>query len=326
MKAINVLPRILWSLLLVTMATLAQEQKPPSQGEIEAAQKVQNAKDLPAKMKQAEEFMKKNSKSSLRPKVAEYLSIEIGNVMDAKQRLSYIESYSKLFSSEVEQGFLATSLVDAYAQTDKLDEAFKLAPKAFEKSPDNVLLMTQLALKGSNAVRQGNAQYSEPSKQYALKAIEMIETDKKPANINDQYWGEIKSKWLPELHQALGFIAFSAGDGAEAKVRFQKVVQLNPQNPNGYLMMASFADGDYQRAAMEYNTASGAAKDGALKKAYEHLDSVIDYYARVVALTEPKPEYKQIHDQVLPALQDTYKVRKGSLDGLQQLIEKYKKQ
>jgi tetratricopeptide (TPR) repeat protein len=325
MKAIHFLPRILCTLLVMTSIALAQDQKPPSQGEMDAAKKVQDAKDLPAKMKQAEEFMKKNSKSSIRPKVAEHIAFEIGNVGDPGQRLNHIQAYSKMFSTDAEQSYILPSLVDAYAQTDKLDDAFKLAPKAFEKTPDNVLLMTQLALKGSNAVRQGNAQHAEASKQYATKAIEIIESDKKPATINDQFWGEVKTKWLPELHQALGFIAFAGGDAAEAKTRFQKVTEMNPGNPNGYLMLASFADGEYQRAAMEYNTASGAAKDAALKKAYGHLDTVIDYYARVVALTAPKPEYKQIHDQVLPVLQESYKIRKGSLDGLQQLVDKYKK-
>ncbi len=324
MKAIKLFPRILCSLVVIATFALAQEQKPPSQGEMDAAKKVQEAKDLPLKMKQAEEFMKKNSKSSLRPKVAEHLAFEIGNVPDPNQRLSMIQSYSKLFSTEAEQTYVLPSLVDAYAQTDKLDDAFKLAPKAVEKSPDNLILLTQLALKGSNAVRQGNAQYADLSKQYATRAIEIVEADKKPASVNDQFWGEVKQKWLPELHQALGFIAFSGGDAAEAKMRFQKVAELNPLNPNGYLMLASFADGDYQRAAMEYNTAAGATKDAALKKAYGHLDTVIEYYARVVALTAPKPEYKQIHDQVLPVLQETYKIRKGSLDGLPQLVEKYK--
>jgi hypothetical protein len=325
MKAINLFPRIMCSLVVVTLAAVAQEQKPPSQGEIEAAKKVQAAQGLPAKLKQAEEFMKKNSKSSLRPKVADYLAKQIGDITDGNQRLGYIQSYSKLFPTDTEQNYIITALVDAYAVTDKLEDAFKLAPKAFEQMPDNVPLMTQLALKGSNAVRQGNAAYAELSKQYATKAIELIEADKKPASINDQFWGEIKTKWLPELHQALGFIAFAANDGAEAKMRFEKVAALNPLNPNGFLMLASFADGEYQRAAMEYNTASGAAKDAALKKAYSHLDTVIDYYARVVALTQPKPEFKHIHDQVLTALQETYKIRKGSLDGLQQLVEKYKK-
>ncbi|HEX4946932.1 MAG TPA: hypothetical protein VFZ34_09720 [Blastocatellia bacterium] len=325
MKAINLLPRILLSLVFTASLAFAQEQKPPSSGEIEAAKKVQDAKDLPAKMKQAEEYMKKNSKSSLRPKVAEYLAIEISNVNDPKQRLSYLESYSKLFSTEAEQGYVLAAYVDAYAQTDKLDDAFKLAPKALEKQPDNILLMTQLAIKGSNVVRQGNAAYAQHTKQYATKALEIVEADKKPASISDQFWTEIKTKWVPELHQALGFVAFAAGEGAEAKMRFQKVVELSPTSLNSYLMLADYANNDYQRAAMDYNTASGAAKDAALQKAYGHMDLVIDYYARVVALTQSKPEFKQIHDQVWQALQETYKVRKGSLDGLQQLVDKYKK-
>lgn len=325
MKAINLLPRLLITLMVITSVAWAQDQKPPSSGEIEAAKKIQEAKGLPAKMKQCEEFMKKNSKSSLRPKIAEYMAKEIGDVNDASQRLGHIQWYQKNFSADTEQPFIVVPLVDAYANTDKLEDAFKLAPKAFEQQPDNIMLLTNLAIKGSNLVRQGNASYADPSKQYATKAIELIEGDKKPSYVNDQYWVEIKTKWTPELHQALGFVAYAAGDAAEAKLRFEKVSQLNPSNPNGYLMLATFADGEYQRAAMDYNTASGAAKDAALKKAYGHMDQVIDYYAHVVALVASKPEYKQMHDQVLQALQESYKIRKGSLDGLQQLIDKYKK-
>ena len=325
MKAINLLPRLLITLMVLTSLVWAQDQKPPSSGEVDAAKKIQEAKGLPAKMKQSEEFMKKNSKSSLRPKVAEYMAKEIGDVNDPSQRLGHLQWYQKTFSADSEQPYIAVALVDSYANTDKLDDAFKLAPKAFEQQPDNIMLLTNLAIKGSNVVRQGNAAYADPSKQYAAKAIEMIEGDKKPSYVNDQYWAEIKTKWTPELHQALGFIAYAAGESAEAKMRFEKVAQLNPANPNGYLMLATFADGEYQRAAMDYNTASGAAKDAALKKAYGHMDQVIDYYAHVVAMTAPKPEFKQMHDQVLQALQESYKIRKGSLDGLQQLIDKYKK-
>lgn len=325
MKAINSLPRILFMLVLATGIGFAQEQKPPSSGEVEAAKKVQAAQGVPAKLKQAEEFMKKNSKSSLRIKVAEHIAGTIGDVTDANQRLDYIESYNKIFSAENEKDLVLAYQVDALAMTDKVEEAFKLAPKVLAKSPDNPLLLTQLALRGSNLLRQGKTELAEPTKQYATKALELIEANKKPETINDQYWGEFKQKWSPELYQTLGFVAFNAGDAADAKAKFQKAVELNPLSPNGYLMLGSLADANYQRAAMEYNTTSGAAKDAALKKAYSHLDEVIDNYARVVALTEPKPEYKQIHDQVLPALQETYKIRKGSTDGLQELINRYKK-
>lgn len=325
MKAINFLPRILFMLVFAAGIAFAQEQKQPSSGEVDAAKKVQAAQGVPAKLKQSEEFMKKNSKSSLRIKVAEHVAGAIGDVTDAKQRLDHIESYNKIFSADNEKDLVIAYQVDALALTDKVEEAFKLAPKALAKSPDNPMLLTQLALRGSNLLRQGKNELAEPTKQYATKALELIEANKKPETINDQYWGEFKQKWSPELYQALGFVAFNAGDAADAKAKFQKAIDLNPLSPNGYLMLGSLADANYQRAAMEYNTASGAAKDAALKKAYSHLDEVIDNYARVVALTEPKPEYKQIHDQVLPALQETYKIRKGSTDGLQELINRYKK-
>jgi tetratricopeptide (TPR) repeat protein len=325
MKVINLLPRILGSLVFLAAVVVAQEQKPPSGAEQEAAKKVQAAQGIPAKLKQSEEFMKKNAKSSLRPKLAEYIANEIGNVLDPAQRLSHIESYSKIFSADTEKDLVLAYQVDSLALLDKVEEAFKLAPKALEKAPENSLLITQLALRGSNAVRQGKAELTDATKQYGLKAIELIEANKRPANTDEKYWNEFKERWLPEVYLALGFIAFNAGDAAEAQARFQKAVQLNPLHPNGYLMLATLADGKYQRAAMDYNTASGAAKDAALKKAYSHLDEVIDNYARVVAITEPKAEFKQMHDQVLPVLQETYKIRKGSLDGLPELIKQYKK-
>jgi tetratricopeptide (TPR) repeat protein len=328
MKVIKLLPRLLFSLMFVTSlsaALLAQEQKPPSAGEVEAAKKVQDAQGLPAKLKQAEEFMKKNAKSSLRIKVAEYLAAEVGDVADSSQRLGYIEQYKKIFSDDKEKDLVLAYQVDSLALTDKVEEAFKLAPKALEKSPDNALLLTQLALRGANLVRQGKEELAAPTKQYGTKAVELIEADKKPANVNDQFWADFRQKWLPELYQSLGFVAFAQKDMADAKAKFQKAVDLNLQNPNGYLMLGSIANDEYQKYAMEYNTASGPAKDAALQKAQQQLDQVIDYYAHVIALAAPKPELKQLHDQVLPVLQEYYKFRKGSLDGLQQLIDKYKK-
>ncbi|MFN7930102.1 MAG: hypothetical protein U0Y68_19690 [Blastocatellia bacterium] len=325
MKVFNLYLRIVCSLVFLSALAVAQEQKPPSSAEQDAAKKVQAAQGVPAKLKQAEEFMKKNAKSSLRMKLAEYIANEIGNVMDAQQRLNNIESYNKIFNAENEKDLVLAYQVDSLAMLDKVEEAFKLAPKALEKSPDNALLLTQLALRGSNAIRQEKKEYLEPTKRYATKALELLEANKRPANVDEAYWNNFKQQWLPELHMTMGFIALTAGDATEAKTRFQKSIELNPLHPNGYVMLASLADANYQRAAMDYNTASGANKDAALKKAYGFLDEEIDHYAHVVALTESKAEFKQLHDQVLPVLQETYKIRKGSLTGLDALIKQYKK-
>ena len=48
-------------------------------------------------------------------------------------------------------------------------------------------------------------------------------------------------------------------------------------------------------------------------------------FARIIALTDGKPEAKQINDQVRENLENYYKYRHKNTDGLQALINKYKK-
>jgi hypothetical protein len=71
--------------------------------------------------------------------------------------------------------------------------------------------------------------------------------------------------------------------------------------------------------------AAGAEHDASMKRAQEQLDKVIDLYARAVALSEGRAEYQPMHDQLTTPLTSYYKYRKGSTEGLQQLIDKYKK-
>jgi len=55
------------------------------------------------------------------------------------------------------------------------------------------------------------------------------------------------------------------------------------------------------------------------------MDEVIEFFAHAVGLSEGKAAYQQLHDQILQDLQAYYKYRHGgSIDGLQQLIDKYK--
>ncbi len=55
------------------------------------------------------------------------------------------------------------------------------------------------------------------------------------------------------------------------------------------------------------------------------MDEVIEFFAHAVGLSEGKPAYQQLHDQILQDLQAYYKYRHGgSTDGLQQMVDKYK--
>jgi acyl-CoA reductase-like NAD-dependent aldehyde dehydrogenase len=85
-------------------------------------------------------------------------------------------------------------------------------------------------------------------------------------------------------------------------------------------------DDEYQALALKYNSASpGAERDATLKQASEKMDQVIEMFARIVALTEGKPEAKQLNEQVRQNLEGYYKYRHKNLDGLNELIGKYKK-
>ncbi len=311
---------------LFAMTSLAQDAPKVSQGEADAAKKVEAAKDLPAKMKAAEEFLKKNAKSTLRPQIAEYLAEEIYRNNDPKVRLSQYDTYSKLFSTEEEGSYILSGRVDALISTGGIDEAFKLAPKALEKQPEQAFLLSALAIAGRNALQQGKADYAGVSKQYAAKAIALIEADKMPEKVDANSWALLKKQQLPELYFSQGLILYSEQDTAGAKASFEKSANLNPSNPNNYFMLSALADADYQKAAMDYNLASGADKVEKLKKAEAAMDVIIDYSAHALALVEGKPESKTMYDQLLGETQSIYKLRHkaSSADGLKPIIEKYK--
>jgi tetratricopeptide (TPR) repeat protein len=145
------------------------------------------------------------------------------------------------------------------------------------------------------------------------------------ANINETRWQEYKTKWLPQLYQSIGIIDFNSGDAAKARASFEKAVALDPKDINSWVLIGTIMDDEYQTLALKYNAAGpGAERDELLKQANEKMDAVIDIFARVVALTDGKPEVKQLNEQVRGNLENYYKFRHKNTDGMQALIDKYK--
>ncbi len=309
--------------VFVSLVGFGQEPK-VSQGEVDAAKKVEAAKDVTAKLKAAEEFMKKNSKSSLRKNVASLISNQIYATTDPKARLSQIDAYSKIFTTDEEQNLLAPAKVDSLLLAGSTQEAFALAPKALAIQPDSAFLLQLLAISGRNALQAGKPDFIAASKEYGQKAIDLIEADKMPAGTNADNWKQLKEVQLPELYFSLGLFAFYEKDNATAKSKLDKAASLAPKNPNNYLMLAELANADYQLAAMEYNVASNKDKPAKLKIAEGFMDYMIDNYTHVLALIEGKAEMKATYDQVSEAAKDIYKIRNKGLDGFQKAIDKHK--
>jgi hypothetical protein len=328
----------IFKILLLTIGILlgsfsfvpAQENKQAtvkvSADEDKALKKIEAAKTLDEKIKLMSEFIKKYPQSPARRQAAEYLAAQITQIEDDTQIASNSGTYLTIFTEPSEADIILPNLIDSYIAVKRQKDAFAAAEKYLARHPEDVAVRLQLAVEGSNLLRTGNKDFAQTSRNYAAEAVELIEANKKPANMDDASWKEYQTKWLPQLYQSLGVIDFLAGDKAKARVSLEKATRLDSSDVNSWVLLSDISNDEYQNLAQKYNAAAaGATRDELLKQANEKMDTVIEMYARVVALTDGKSEAKQLNEQIRQDLERYYKYRHKNLDGLNELIGKYKK-
>ena len=304
----------------------AQDSAKPklSDGETKAATAINNAADAAAKLTAAEAFIKKYPKSTLRPDVAKTITNEIGSMKDAGQRLPLAERFLKTFTAEGESDRIRVLVIDDYARAKRGDEAFALGTTALAKQPENVAILSVLALVGAEEVRQQNPKHGALSLQYGVKAIELLEANKKPASMDEETWTYQKSL-LPRLYLDMGMLSLASNNPTDARPRLEKAIQLDPAEPSGYVYLGGILDDEYKAAAEAFQgMKEGPEKQAALKKATDLMDKVIDLYAHALGTASGRPEYKAMYDQVVESVTPYYRYRYKSTTGLQALIDKYK--
>jgi hypothetical protein len=182
-----------------------------------------------------------------------------------------------------------------------------------------------MASAGTDAAKRQNTKYVTTSLQYGTKAIELIEANKKPANLDEATW-TVQKAMLPRLYQDVGILSFINKNLADAKTRFEKAAALTPDDPLNYAMIANIYDDEYQQSAQAYQKmAAGAQRDELMKKITQQLDQVIDAYARAIGVATGRAEYQPLMNQAIQNMTPYYKFRhNNSTDGMQALIDKYK--
>lgn len=307
-------------------AVSAQEKVKVSKKEEAAINKIDKAKTIDEKMQLIAEFIKEFPQSPARGQVVNHAATQISQLNDNAQIVQQSETYLKIFTPEAEADIILPGLIYSYVQLKRMKDAFDTAQKYLSRHPEDVSTRLTLAIEGANQLQLGKNEFVAPTREYAAKAVELIEADRRPANINETQWPEYKTRWLPQLYQSLGIIEFNSGDKAKARTSLEKAVALNSKDTNSWILLGSMADEEYQAIAVKYNVAdAGAERDALLKQANEKMDVAIEIFARIVALTDGKPEAKQINTQVRENLESYYKYRHKNTDGLQALIDKYKK-
>ena len=299
----------------------------PSDGERQAETKVSSAADFNVALQAAGEFVKKYPKSSLRPGITRHLVAKAAANQDSAQQVSMLESALGVMKDPGDAEIINPAILDAYLKAQKYDDAFRVTATMIEKNPNDLVTLTWMAIVGIEQAKAQNAKFVTQSLQYAPKAIELIETDKRPAGLDDSQWAEYKTKWLAQLYQSMGVYSMMTGDNATAKTKLEKSASIVPYDPITYAFLGSVVQGEYVTLAQQVKgMLPGKAQDETLKKALEKMDQMIDLYAKAVGLSDGNPQYQKVRDELSTDLKSYYSYRHGnSPEGLQQLIDKYKR-
>jgi len=290
------------------------------------AKGIMTAADPAVKLKAAAELIKKYPKTAVRPRVAQGLLDQIRGMTDASQKANLAQEYQKIFDQPSEQESIMPVLIDAYAAANQPDQAFAKGSEFLSHNPDSLNVVVDLMSLGTDQAKKQNPKFLSQSLQYGAHAIELIEADKKPANMDDAAWKQYKTILLPNVYQSMGLLNLIKGNQAEAKARFMKASELAPSDAFNFLMLAGMLNEEYQNEAKHYQSMpAGQAKNDELKKAQAMLDAVIDAYAHAIAASEGNANMQQVRMQYLHDLEAYYRYRhNNSTEGMQQMIDKYK--
>jgi len=315
------------SLLFAAVAS-AQEKKPEitvSEEEMKALNAINAMTDPAAKLQAIGDFLKKFPKTLVRTRLADNIAGDIAKVSDSAQAISLAETARTIFTADEELESIRGVLLDSYVKAGRADDVFKIGSEILTKNPEEVHALVQMAFSAANEVRKQNPKFVQQGLQSGVKAIELMEADKKPAKMDPANWTSHKAL-LPQLYQQLAVLNFVAGNAPEARVKAMKAAELGPSDPTGFALVGMVINGDYLKLATSYKTMpEGKDKEATLKKLEGLMDEIIDAYAHAVALSIGKPEHQSMMQQLTVDLTSYYKYRHNqSTDGLQQLIDKYK--
>jgi len=310
-------------------SAIAQQTSPTlnlSPEEQNLVKAIVSAADPAARVKASADLIKKYPKTLARPRVARDLAGQIANLTDASQRLSLAQEYQKVFDEPSEQELILPVLIDAHANANQPDEAFAKGAAFLSQHPDSLSVLVALVSVGAEQAKKKNSKFVAQTIQYGTHTIELIESDKKPASMDDVSWKEYKSSVLPAMYRSMGLLNLLKGDRVQAKTQYTKASELAPSDPFNFLMLSAILNDEYQVEAQNYKgMPAGPAKEAELKKTQTMLDNVIEAYAKTIALSEGNSALQQVRQQYLQDLEAYYRYRhNNSTEGMQQLIDKYK--
>jgi hypothetical protein len=294
----------------------AQTSSNDNSPEMNALSIVIQASNPTTKLAAAEDFLSRHPKSKYRTQLAQMVAEEIRKVPNPSAALTLLDRAATIFPSPDEARFFTTIRLDALMEAGQTDDGFRLAAEVLKNKPDDVSTWIKLTFAGAEEAKRRNLTYADLSLEFGTKAIQLIEMNQRPAAVDEQEWTNLKSD-LGALYQATALLCLAKKNTSEASSRVARAIATSPHDPANYALLGRLLQTDYERN--EENA------DSHSKLSHEHLDQIIEAYARAAALATGRIEYQKLLQQVIPDLTRYYKTRHNdSTQGLQQLIDGYR--
>ena len=209
----------------------------------------------------------------------------------------------------------------------KFADAYAQAKQVLADDPNNVKVLIPLGYSGVSAsIESKNESFNTDAANYALKAIQLIESGKAPDS-----WSPFKNKEdvLASLQYAVGFYYLKTRP-EDAIVHLIKAAQIDSDRKTApstyYYLAAAYQAGPYKKLSDDYSKRYGNQVEtpeskNALEKVNKVMDRIIDSYARAVALAGSDQQHQAAKTQWLARLTELYKFRHdGSDAGLTEFI------
>jgi tetratricopeptide (TPR) repeat protein len=150
---------------------------------------------------------------------------------DPRQKITQGEAFVSTYPNSMYAGVIYSQLTSAYLSVNDTDKMMAAGEKALASDPNNVdvlpLMAWALPRKVSSSTPNA-AQELEKAVNYGRRAINLLNTMTKPAEIDDATFTKIKNEKLAQCHSGIGTAFFKTGKYDDSVNELNQAVKLDP--------------------------------------------------------------------------------------------------
>jgi tetratricopeptide (TPR) repeat protein len=156
---------------------------------------------------------------------------------DARQRVNLGEAFLAVYPNSMYAGVVHGQLALGYLSVNDIDKMVAAGEKALAADPNNVDVLPLMAF----AIPRRNGmtvQQLEVAMNYARRAINLLSTMPKPAELDDATFTMLKNQKLAQCRSGMGTAYFKTGKYDEAVAELSQAVKLdsNPDPVDYYVL------------------------------------------------------------------------------------------